>query len=339
MNNRPIKVVKQHDLEEDWPKASIIISNYEGLEFLPQCLNNLVNQTYENYEIIFVDAGSHDGSAEYVEREFPSVKTIKCSHIGIGEAINIGIRHSAGDIIVFDVNTDEFVDCNWLEEIIKQLKRYNYKIITGTTRIIYGTSFIDEAGVKLNWLGRAKKVGHLKNINNYLIDDKPVGFVGTPAFHRMVLDKIGYVDETYFLYAEDLDFCYRAKLVGYETRCAPQAKSHHCIRGTIGKKAERLEYFLRRANLRFHFIYMSFPKLLINFIYNCIFLPALSFTVTIMQLKMSAIHYKKLNGRINAAFWNLKNMKNSLILRKMYKFEIGHKPPASRRLENVNRVE
>lgn len=296
--------------------VSIIVSNYQGLEYLPRFFLNLMQQTYTKFEIIFVDAGSRDGSAEYVERVFPSVKTIKCSHIGIGEAINIGIRHSVGDIIIFDVNTDEFVECNWLEEIIKQLKRYNYKIITGTTRIIYGTSLIDEAGVKLNWLGRAKKVGHLENINNYLIDDKPVGFVGTPAFHRMVFDKIGYVDETYFLYAEDLDFCYRAKLVGYETRCAPQAKSHHCIRGTIGKKTERLEYFLRRANLRFHFIYMSFPKLLINLFYNCVFLPVVSFTITLMQLKISAIHYEKLNGRINACIWNLKNIQRTLTLRK-----------------------
>ena len=301
--------------------VSIIISNYQGLEYLPRFFSNLMQQTYTKFEIIFVDAGSLDGSADYVEKEYPSVKVIKCSHIGIGEAINIGIRHSTGDIIIFDVNTDEFVEYNWLEEIIKQLKRYNYNIITGTTRIIFGTNLIDEAGVKLNWIGRAKKIGHLNNINNYLINDTPVVFVGTPAFHRKVLDQIGYVDETYFLYAEDLDFCYRAKLGGYETRCAPRAKSHHCIRGTISKNTKRLEYFLRRANLRFHLLYMSFPKLMINLFYNCVFLPVVSFTITLMQLKISAIHYEKLNGRINACIWNLKNIQKTLTLRKNFKFK------------------
>ena len=325
MHSKPNKVDRRNDRSRKWPKASIIISNYESLKFLPRCLNSLSNQTYKNYEIIFVDAGSRDGSSDFVEKEFPSVKLIKCQRIGIGEANNIGIKHSTGDIVVFDLNTDEFVEYNWLEEIIKQLKRYNYNIITGTTRIIYGSNLIDEAGVNLNWLGRAKKIGHLKNINDYSIDDKPVVFVGTPAFHRKLIDKIGYVDETYFLYAEDLDFCYRAKLAGYETRCAPQAKSHHCIRGTISKNTKRLEYFLRRANLRFHLIYMSFPKLLINSIYNCIFLPALSFAIAIMQLKISSLHYDKLNGRINAAIWNLKNIKNSLILRKIFKAKIGLK--------------
>ena len=318
-------MIKQNHGCESGPKVSVIISNYDGMEYLPRCLGNLSNQSYTNYEIIFVDAGSNDGSAEYVEKEFPNVKVIKCTHIGIGEAINIGIYHSVGDIIVFDVNTDEFVEFNWLEEIVQQLKRYNYNIITGTTRIIYGTSLIDEAGVKLNWLGRAKKLGHLKHKNKFLIDDKPVGFVGTPAFHRAVLDKIGFIDETYYLYAEDLDFCYRAKLAGYETRCAPRAISHHCIRGTIGKKAGRLEYFLRRANLRFHLMFMSFPKLLINLFYNCIFLPIMSFTITIMQLKISAMHCVKLDGRIKATIWNLNNIRDTLALRKKYRYQIGHR--------------
>jgi len=297
-------------------KASIIVSNYQGMEFLPTCLKHLVVQTYPDFEIIFVDAGSNDGSADYVQKNFPDIRLIRCGKIGIGEAINIGIRNSTGEILVFDVNTDEYVEPDWLEELVKQLERFQYNIITGTTRIVFGTELIDEAGVKLNMLGRAKKLGHFQEIDKFEFTQKPVDFVGSPAFHRKLIEKIGYVDEAFFIYAEDLEFCYRAKLAGINTYCAPNAKSFHHVRGTMGKNTKRLQYYLTRANMRFHIIYSSPLKLLIILIYNCIFLPFSSIVAVIMRLNKSALYHEKLIGRINAIKWNINNIKKTLMYRK-----------------------
>ena len=297
-------------------KASVIITNYQGMKFLPKCLRHLDKQTYPDYEIIFVDAGSTDRSADYVEENYPSIKLIRLGKVGIGEAVNVGIKKSTGEIIVFDVNTDEYVEPNWLEEIIRQLERYDFNIITGTTRIIYNTGLIDEAGVNLNWLGRAKKLGHQQEINNFEFSKKPVDFVGSPAFHHRLLEKIGYIDEAYFIYAEDLDFCYRGKMAGIETYCAPNARSFHHVRGTMGKSTKRLEYYLTRSNIRFQMIYSSPIKLLISLIYNCIFLPFSSITVVIMRLKRSTLYHEKFIGRINAIKWNIRNIKETLTYRK-----------------------
>jgi len=300
-------------------KASIIISNYQGIEFLPECLKHLVSQTYPDFEIIFVDAGSNDGGADYVQKNFPDIKLIRCGKIGIGEAINIGIKNSTGDILVFDVNTDEYVEPNWLEELIKNLDQYNYNIITGTTRIIFGTDLIDEAGVKLNLFGRAKKLGHFKRIDEFKFTKKPVDFVGSPAFHRKLLAKIGCVDETFFIYAEDLEFCYRAKLAGIETYCAPNARSFHHVRGTMGKSTERLQYYLTRALIRFQIIYYSSFKLVIGLVYNCILLPFSSLIASVILKDNSSQHREKFVGRINAIKWNIMNIKNTLTHRKKAK--------------------
>ena len=297
-------------------KASIIVSNYQGKQFLAKCLSRLSNQTYRNYEILFFDAGSTDGSAEYVEENFPNIRTIRCGRIGIGEATNLGIKIAAGDIIIFDVNTDEYVESNWLEEIIGQLKRFDFNVITGTLRIINGTNLIDEAGVNITWFGRAKKIGHRKNIDQYEIPQKAVDFTGTPAFHRKLLKKIGPVDEAYFLYGEDRDFCYRAKLRGIKTYCATRAISYHHIRGTTGKNSKKLEYFLRRAIIRFELIYASPLRLSLSLVYNCIFLPLTSLVLIIAYTKRSTQYRHKLVGRIDAIKWNLLNLQNTWHVRR-----------------------
>jgi GT2 family glycosyltransferase len=301
------------------PKASIIISNYQGRELLPKCLKYLMDQTYDNFEVILVDAGSADGSADYVSANFPSVILLRRGRIGIGEAVNVGIHASTGEIIVFDFNTDEFVDPDWLEQIVKQLEKYHFKVITGTTRLIYGTDLIDECGVNLGFLGQARKKGHKRPKTEFLLKDEPTLYVGCPAFHRDILKMVGPVDENYFLYGEDLDFCFRAKLMGIETRPAPLALSHHKIRTTYGKSLRRLEFFLRRAYLRFHTAFSSPPQFLINILYLLIFLQLPALIGALCPIEKSVVYREKLVGRTMALIWYAKTLKQHLERRKQFK--------------------
>ncbi|MBA3029861.1 MAG: glycosyltransferase family 2 protein [Desulfobacteraceae bacterium] len=300
-------------------KASIIVSNYQGMQYLPGFFAHLMKQTYPNFEVIFVDAGSDDDSAEFVRSNYPDVMLIEEGRIGIGEAINIGIRKASGDILIFDLNTDEFVETTWLSEIVCHLSRFNFEIICGHARIIYGTSLIDEAGVNLNRLGQAKKIGHKCLMEKFVIPEKPVCFVGCPAFHRKLLDRIGMVDEEYFIYAEDLDFCFRAKLVGIQTRCAPLSRSYHHIRGTMGANPRRMEYFLRRANLRFHLIHSQPTIILLNWLYIAFFLTVSAFVLSFCSGLRSPVYLEKFKGRIEAVLWNLKNLNHSFAKRKFFR--------------------
>jgi len=88
---------------EAYPPASVIISNYNGGELLKESLKSLLKQDYPKLEVIVVDAGSKDGSPELVRKTFPEVVLIQTkTRIGIGEAINIGIKQARGEVIVFD---------------------------------------------------------------------------------------------------------------------------------------------------------------------------------------------------------------------------------------------
>lgn len=294
----------------------MIISNYQGREFLPRCLRQLMNQTYDNYEVVVVDAGSTDGSPEYIEASFPEVRLILCARIGIGEAVNIGIRNATGEIICFDFNTDEFAAKDWLENSVKHLEHYNYEIISGTTRMIDGTGLIDEAGVMLDFFLRAKKIGHGKAVEKFDFKMQPVDFVGSPMFHRRLLEKVGLVDEDYFIYAEDLDFCYRARKKGIETRCTPFAVTHHCVRGTMGKQTRRAEYFVRRANIRFQLKCINSHRVFWGLSYLCFFLPFAAFIGAISGTRKAEEYHEKFWGRMGAVWWNLKNGKKTLLSRK-----------------------
>jgi len=311
-------IIKREKSFYEQPKVSIIVSNYQGMKFLPDFFLNLMQQSYKYFEVIFVDAGSDDGGVKFVKQNYPDVKLIEAGRIGIGEAVNIGIRESSGDILIFDLNTDEYVEPNWLQGLVSHLAKYNFNIISGPTRIIHGTSIIDEAGVNLNLFGQANKIGHNRRIDDFLFDEKPVLFVGCPAFHRKLLDRIGMVDEHYFIYAEDLDFCYRARQVGIETRCTPVARSHHHVRGTTGVNPRRLEYFLRRANLRFHLIHSNKNQIILNWLYIAFFLVVSSFFLSLCGIKKAALYREKFYGRLSAVLWNLKNLKTSLFMRRLY---------------------
>ena len=295
--------------------VSIIVSNYQGMKYLPEFFEHLMAQTYPFYEVIFVDAGSDDGSAEFVAAQYPDVVLVRAGRIGIGEAVNLGIRKARGEIIVFDLNTDEYVEPEWLGELVGMLARHDYQIIAGTLRIIHGTELIDEAGVNLNRVGQAVKIGHGKRLGDFAIPTDPVVFVGCPAFHRRVLDKVGPVDEAYFIYAEDLDFCYRAGKHGIDTYCAAQARSHHHVRGTIGTSSRRLEYYLRRANLRFHLLHSRPGLIVLNWLYIAVFLMVSALVVAVMGVARSAIYQEKFWGRLKAVVWNLRNLEKTLAKR------------------------
>ncbi|MFX0022556.1 MAG: glycosyltransferase family 2 protein [Candidatus Hermodarchaeota archaeon] len=297
-------------------KVSIIISNYQGRKYLSKCLTNLMNQTYRNYEVIFVDAGSTDGSVEFVLKNFPEILVIEAGRVGVGEAINLGIKASSGEIISFDFNTDEYVFNNWVEELVKQLKKFEFNIITGTTRLIYGTNLIDEAGVNINYLGHGKKVGHKKSIDTFIFKETPVIYVGSPTFHREILQKVGFVDEDYFIYTEDLDFCYRGKLMGFPTYCASKARSYHHISGTTGENIRNYEYYLKRARIRFSIVYFRIFRMYISLLFNCGFSPFATLLRSFIYPKKYHYFIEKFLGNIMAIKWNFIHLRNTLKRRK-----------------------
>ncbi|MCR4881648.1 MAG: glycosyltransferase [bacterium] len=120
------------------PKLSIIIPVYNHEEYLEQCLNSLLAQTYKNLEIVCIDDGSSDNSLNILERYKTldgRITVISQQNRGQYAARNIGVSHSTGDWITF-VDCDDWVDVNCYEEFHKALENNDFEIF-----MFNGTSF------------------------------------------------------------------------------------------------------------------------------------------------------------------------------------------------------
>jgi GT2 family glycosyltransferase len=106
------------------PLVSIIITNKNGAQYLPDLFSSLNALTYKNFEIIFVDDASTDGSAE-IATKLGAHKTVLTSEtVGFAQANNIGLTDSSGELIAL-LNNDTRVDPNWLERMISAMRRSN----------------------------------------------------------------------------------------------------------------------------------------------------------------------------------------------------------------------
>ena len=123
-------------------KFSIIVPNYNKGEYIEDCLNSIFNQTYTNYEVIFIDDGSTDNSVELAKKY--NVKLLHTNHTHAGGARNKGLEQATGDYIVFLDSDDYFTNNNVLEQLSNQINDEDI-IFLNYTRDDFGkTSLIEE---------------------------------------------------------------------------------------------------------------------------------------------------------------------------------------------------
>jgi glycosyltransferase involved in cell wall biosynthesis len=128
--------------DRQWPEVSIIISNYNASTYLPETLASLGNLKYPHYEVIVVDAGSNDSSVELVRICFPWVRVVALSErVGVATALNIGVQHSVGEILILDYNSDEIASPAWLMRLVSALQHAPGWSIVGSTRLVLGTNW------------------------------------------------------------------------------------------------------------------------------------------------------------------------------------------------------
>jgi len=232
-----------------------------------------------------------------VKKEFPDVKLIKKGRIGIGEAINIGIKSSKGDIIGFDLNNDEIFSENWLQILVDVIiSDYNIGVVGGM-RLLYGTrNIIDEAGITYNYLGIPSS-NIRSNYYDFKKDPVEVDYTGIVIFRKNILNKIGMVDETYYIYGEDADFCARIKAFGYKILLIPNAISYHKRSQTLGTTNPIYSYYNTRAKIRYIMINFSLFRMIVA-LFWCIFLMS-AIRIMMMTFPLLSNSFKYYNTRLS----------------------------------------
>ena len=310
---------------EKAPLVSLIISNYNGKDMLKECLESLYKQNYPYYEIIVVDACSIDGAPQMVKNFFPGVKLIEVGRkIGIGEAINIGIEKAGGKLIGFDLNNDEVFSEDWLSCLVNVLLSDERIGVVGGTRLIDGTNqLIDDAGVITNAFGFDIKVGRGLKLSEIPKNPKEVSYTTTLLFRKHLLERIGLLDEVFYFYFEDSDFCERVRKESYKIVNIPRAISYHKVSSTLGQHSPKKLYFLRRGRIRFILKHYSGLKLL-GALFFLIFIQSLLETIMIIPyirniLKKTRLHFisnrgsiQHIKSLIKAFSWNVKLLSETL---------------------------
>lgn len=114
------------------PKISVIVPVYNTEKYLKTCLNSLINQTFPDVEIICINDGSTDGSAEILKK-YPQIKVITQKNKGLSEARNAGIEIAAGEYISF-VDSDDWVDLDFFKKLYKSITKNNADIACATIK-------------------------------------------------------------------------------------------------------------------------------------------------------------------------------------------------------------
>ncbi len=216
---------------------SVVIPNWNGKQFLAGCLDSLSGQTYKRFEVIIVDNGSIDQSAQFIGTNYPWVRLLRLDeNRGFSPAVNVGIKQSRGNFIAL-LNNDTVVDARWLEELIKVLQNdHTLGSVASKMLAYHDHSVLDGAGDGYRRGGLPGRIGHREqDLGQFDTPRYVLGACGGAALYRKeVFDRIGLFDEDYFAYLEDIDLALRAQSAGYKCLYVPTAIVYHLGCGTTG---------------------------------------------------------------------------------------------------------
>ena len=252
------------------PDLSIIILNYNTKDFLEDCLSSIRKAKTDRFrfEIIVVDNASTDGSPQMVKKQFPKIKLVaNKKNLGFAAGNNLGVKKAKGRYLLF-LNPDTIVRPNTFEEMIKFMDNHP-DAGAATCKIELPNGKLDEAchrGFPTPWnafchfSGLEKLFPKSKIFASYTLGWNDLNKThqidaGVGAFlmvRREVGDEVGWWDEDYFWYGEDLDFCYRIKEKGWKIYYVPKVKIIHYkgVSSGIRKESKKISTASRETKIR-----------------------------------------------------------------------------------------
>lgn len=264
-------------------KTTVVIPNYNGIQYIEECLDSLLAGS-KRPAVIVVDNASRDGSYELIEKKYlkvPEISLIRLSeNTGFSHAVNIGIQNAATEF-VFLLNNDTVVDKSCVEEM-ERIMEGSPKIFSAGAKMI-NMKFpekIDDAGDFYCALGWAFARGKDKPVQNYEKSGRIFAACGGGAIYRKaLLEEVGMFDDAHFAYLEDIDVGYRANILGYPSVFAPKALVFHAGSGVSGSRhnafkvdlSSRNSIYLIYKNMPFLQVLINLPFLLLGYLIKILF--------------------------------------------------------------------
>ena len=257
-------------------KIAVVVLNYNGLQETRSCLNSLrrIKKNNIEVEIIVVDNNSTDGSQITLPKERGIKFMQNEKNLGFSGGNNRGIKYALEKNVdyVLILNNDTVVDENFLVNLVN-----NKNADISSPKIYFEKGFefhkdrytekqlgevIWYAGGNIDWQNIiGKHIGVDEVDNGQFSKSREVDFATGACMlvKREVFEKIGYFDEKYFLYLEDMDFCVKAKKAGFKILFEPSAIIWHKNAASIGGSGSSLQdYYFTKSRLLFAFKFAKF---------------------------------------------------------------------------------
>jgi O-antigen biosynthesis protein len=222
-----LRVLKDHyrkepsELREKWPKASVVICAYQAEDTIGECLRSLTELNYPDYEVLVVNDGSTDATAE-VARKFP-VRLLSGGRLGLSGARNLGLEHASGEIVAY-MDADAQADPDWLTYLALALMHPGTAGAGGPNPVppddpLTAQCVARVPGGPIHVLLDDERAEHVPGCNM--------------AFWRERLIEIGGFNPIYKAAGDDVDVCWKLLDRGYEIRFHPSAVVWHRRRDSV----------------------------------------------------------------------------------------------------------
>jgi GT2 family glycosyltransferase len=241
------------------PRVAIIVLNWNGLVDTLECLESLSHLDYPAYEVMVVDNGSTDGSVPAIRARCSKVTIIETGkNLGYTGGNNAGLRyalaHQAGYFLL--LNNDTEVAPDFLRQLVEVAEADPRIGAVGPTVYYHDLpNVIWSAGGAIDWRrGSTRMVGlDERESGQFGIEPRSVDFVTGCAMlvRRAVVEHVGILDERFFAYYEEAEWCVRIARVGYKVVHVPRAKVWHKISPLAQEDSPIVHYYMTRNQLLF----------------------------------------------------------------------------------------
>jgi GT2 family glycosyltransferase len=225
--------------EQPEPPVSVLILSCNGRKYLGNCLHSVLGQDFpcDDYEVVVVDNGSTDGSADYVEEHYPEVRVVRFDrNHGIDEGINRAIHHLRGRYVGY-LHQDAVAHRRWLSELVEVMNS------DPTIGLVESNTILPElreyAGNRQDFSVNRAYVCDLTSLGTLgfhavaVTESSPpiptlTAYCAGCLMNRAAFDELGYMlDPGFFAYADDLDVGLRLNASGYRVLLAPRSIVYH----------------------------------------------------------------------------------------------------------------
>lgn len=251
-------------------KVLIAVVNWNDYKATLECLESLELLDYNNFEILLIDNGSTDGSADKIIERYPDIRLFKIkTNLGAAGGRNLSIEYALNSDYdyIFFLDNDAIVEKNTLKELIAVAEKYpSIAAVGAKTYYFHNQQKIWNFGGKISWF-RGKFIdshqGEFDNLqleSEKQVDTFPIGF---GIVKTETIRGIGKLDERYFIYYEETDWHVRMRKHGYELIMAPKARIYHKRSSSLGSESPYFYYY--RTRNRLLFILKNSPKFYLPF--------------------------------------------------------------------------